>query len=83
MLRFNARPARIATFAANFVNQRRRVPITVGLGRYGPDQRLEETFMARGLPVKALGKDSPVTKHRVALEPTCHYDQQNKLARHG
>ncbi|MBK1661559.1 ethanolamine utilization protein [Paracraurococcus ruber] len=31
-------------FTANLVDQRHGGPVTIGFGRYGPDQRLEETM---------------------------------------
>lgn len=31
-------------FAANMIDQRHGGPITIGFGRYGPNQRLEETI---------------------------------------
>ena len=31
-------------FAGNVIDQRDGAPITIGFGRYGPDQRIEETL---------------------------------------
>lgn len=43
-------------FAANMIDQRHGGPITVGFGRYGPDQRLDETLVVYDVMVVLEGK---------------------------
>ena len=43
-------------FAANVVDQRHGAPITIGFGRYGPDQSLEETLAVDDVMVVLEGR---------------------------
>ncbi|HEX9952142.1 MAG TPA: AraC family ligand binding domain-containing protein [Rubricoccaceae bacterium] len=48
-------------FAANMVDQRHGGPITVGFGRYGPDQTLDETIAVDDVMVVLEGRLSVST----------------------
>jgi ethanolamine utilization protein EutQ (cupin superfamily) len=43
-------------FAANVIDQRHGGPITIGFGRYGPDQRLEETLAVHDVMIVLEGR---------------------------
>jgi ethanolamine utilization protein EutQ (cupin superfamily) len=43
-------------FAANMIDQRHGGPITIGFGRYGPDQSLEETLAVHDVMVVIEGR---------------------------
>jgi ethanolamine utilization protein EutQ (cupin superfamily) len=43
-------------FAANLVDQRQGAPITVGYGRYGPDQSLDETLSVHDVMIVLEGR---------------------------
>ena len=43
-------------FAANVVDQRDGSPITIGFGRYGPDQRIEETMAVDDVMIVLEGR---------------------------
>lgn len=43
-------------FAANLVDQRQGAPITVGYGRYGPDQSLNETLSVHNVMIVLEGR---------------------------
>jgi ethanolamine utilization protein EutQ (cupin superfamily) len=43
-------------FAGNLVDQRHASPITIGYGRYGPDQTLEETLVVDDVMVVLEGR---------------------------
>lgn len=45
-------------FAANLVDQRHASPVTVGYGRYGPDQTLEETLAVDDVMIVLEGRVS-------------------------
>ncbi|MCK1733970.1 ethanolamine utilization protein [Bradyrhizobium sp. 138] len=49
-------------FAANVIDQRHGGPITIGFGRYAPNQVLEETMMVNDVMIVLEGKLS-VTSH--------------------
>jgi ethanolamine utilization protein EutQ (cupin superfamily) len=48
-------------FAANVVDQRHRAPITIGFGRYGPNQSLAETLAVDDVMVILEGRLSVST----------------------
>jgi len=43
-------------FAANMIDQRHGGPITIGFGRYGPDQRLDATIVVHDVMVILEGR---------------------------
>ncbi len=43
-------------FAANLVDQRHGGPVTIGYGRYGPDQSIEETLAVHDVMVVLEGR---------------------------
>ncbi|MCW5736734.1 MAG: AraC family ligand binding domain-containing protein [Enhydrobacter sp.] len=45
-------------FAGNVIDQRHGAPITIGYGRYGPDQSLQETVMVDDVMVVLEGRVS-------------------------
>ena len=49
-------------FAGNLVDQRDGAPITIGYGRYGPDQTLEETMTVDDLMVVLEGRLSVTSR---------------------
>jgi ethanolamine utilization protein EutQ (cupin superfamily) len=48
-------------FAGNLVDQRHGAPITIGFGRYGPNQSLEETLAVHDVMMVMEGKLSVET----------------------
>ena len=48
-------------FAANLVDERHGGPVTVGYGRYGPNQSLEETLAVDDVMIVLEGRLSVVT----------------------
>jgi len=48
-------------FAANLIDQRHGGPITIGYGRYGPDQSIEETLAVHDVMVVLEGRLSVST----------------------
>ncbi len=51
-----------AIFAGNVIDQRHGAPITIGFGRYDPDQRLEETLAVDDVMVVLEGRLSVSTQ---------------------
>lgn len=49
-------------FAGNLVDQRDGAPITIGYGRYGPDQSLEETMTVDDVMVVLEGRLSVTSR---------------------
>lgn len=49
-------------FAGNVIDQRHGAPITIGFGRYGPDQSLEETLAVDDVMVVLEGRLSVSTQ---------------------
>lgn len=49
-------------FAGNLVDQRDGAPITIGYGRYGPDQSLEETMTVDDVMVVIEGRLSVTSR---------------------
>jgi ethanolamine utilization protein EutQ (cupin superfamily) len=43
-------------FAANLIDQRQDAPITIGYGRYGPDQSLDETLAVHDVMIVLEGR---------------------------
>lgn len=59
---FERSPGQAAdVFAANLVDQRHGGPITIGYGRYGPDQSLSETLVVDDVMVVLAGRLSVTT----------------------
>lgn len=48
-------------FAGNVIDQRHRGPITIGYGRYGPDQNLDETLAVDDVMIVLDGRLSVST----------------------
>jgi ethanolamine utilization protein EutQ (cupin superfamily) len=48
-------------FAGNVVDQRHGAPITIGFGRYGPNQKLDETMVVDDVMVVLEGRLSVTT----------------------
>ena len=49
-------------FAANVIDQRHGGPVTIGFGRYGPDQSLEETLAVHDVMMVLEGELSVSSK---------------------
>jgi ethanolamine utilization protein EutQ (cupin superfamily) len=49
-------------FAGNVIDQRHGGPITIGYGRYGPNQRLDETLAVDDVMIVLEGRLSVTTK---------------------
>ncbi|MBB3912077.1 cupin domain-containing protein [Sphingomonas desiccabilis] len=47
-----------AAYVANLVDQRDGAPITIGYGRYGPDQRMEEEIVVDDVMIVLEGRVS-------------------------
>lgn len=57
-------------FAGNVVDQRHRAPITIGYGRYGPNQNLDETLAVDDVMIVLEGRLSVSTEvGTVTAEP--------------
>lgn len=60
--RFERSPGQDADiFTANLVDERHGGPVTIGYGRYGPDQRLEETIAVDDVMIVLEGRISVST----------------------